>query len=158
MDRLLAWWENHEPREQMILAVVGVVLAIFLFFFLAIDPVMSWHEKEKIRLERSLADVAEVKQLAARVQAKKKSSNNQRSKQSLAVLIDSSLRENELVMRGFQPGSKQDARLRLENAAYSSLAQWLYDLEYKHGVSIEDLSLTPAKLSGRLMVSVRVSQ
>jgi general secretion pathway protein M len=73
------------------------------------------------------------------------------------VLINNSLNENELIMLGFQPGSKNDARLRLENVAYSSLTQWLYDLEYRHGINIEDLSLTPSKFSGRLMVSVRVS-
>ena len=49
-------------------------------------------------------------------------------------------------------------RLRLENAAYPALVQWLYDLEYRHGVSILDLSLTPATASGRLMVSLRVSK
>ncbi|MGH1486803.1 MAG: type II secretion system protein GspM [Cellvibrionaceae bacterium] len=158
MDKLITWWEGYEPREQMIIAIVGTLFAVFLFFMLLIDPVMSWHDSERKKLAQSESLVLEVKELAARIKAKKQSGGNKRSNKSLSVLIDSSLRENELVMRGFQPGANKDARLRLENAAYPSLAQWLYDLEYRHNVTVIDLSLTPAKASGRLMVNVRVSQ
>jgi len=158
MDKIISWWEEHDPREQMMIAVGGFVAAVILFFLFAISPVMDWHAQEKKRLQQTKADVSEVQTLAARVQAKKTAGNNKKGSQTLAVLIDNSIRENDLVMRGFQPGSKKDARLRLENAPYPALAQWLYDLEYQHKVKVEDLSLTPSKLAGRLMVSLRVAE
>lgn len=158
MDKVISWWEEHDPREQMIIVVGGFVAAVILFFLFVISPVMDWHAQEKKRLGQAKEDVVEVQALAARVQAKKRAGNNKKGSQSLAVLIDNSIRENELVMRGFQPGSKKDARLRLENAPYPALTQWLYDLEYQHKVKIEDLSLTPSKLAGRLMVSLRVAE
>jgi general secretion pathway protein M len=158
MDRVISWWESLESREQIIVAIGGIFLTIALFFFLVISPVMSWHNSVERKLTQSIETAAEVKKLAAQVKARKQSNTGNKPNQGLSVLIDSSLRENKLVMRGFQPGANNDARLRLENAAYSSLAQWLYDLEYRHGISILDLSLTPASTSGRLMVSVRVSQ
>lgn len=158
MDKLIAWWDDHTPKEQMILGAVGVAVILFLLFTLVISPVLDWHSSEKRKLEQTKELVTEVRQLVASVKANKKAGGNQKANKSLSVLIDSSLRENELVMRGFQPGANRDARLRLDNAAYPSLAQWLYDLEYRHNVSILDLSLTPAKVSGRLMVNIRVSQ
>jgi general secretion pathway protein M len=158
MDRVISWWQTLESREQIMVAIGGIFLAIALFFFLIISPMMSWHDRVEKKLDQSMATAAEVKQLAAQVKAKKQAGGSAKPNQGLSVLIDSSLRENKLVMRGFQPGANNDARLRLENAAYSSLAQWLYDLEYRHGVSVLDLSLTPASTSGRLMVSVRVSK
>lgn len=158
MDKLISWWQDHDPREQMIIAVGGSIAAVILFFLFVVSPVMDWHAQEKKRLTQAREDVSEVQALAARVQSKKKTGRGKKSGQTLAVLIDKSIRENELVMRGFQPGSKKDARLRLENAPYPALAQWLYDLEYQHKVTIEDLSLTPSKLSGRLMVSLRVTE
>lgn len=158
MDKLISWWEQHDPREQMIIAIGGAVAAVILFILFIVIPVMDWHGQEKKRLELAKEDLLEVQSLVARVQANKKSGSQNRGKQSLAVLIDKSIRKNELVMKDFRPGSRKDARLRLENAAYPGLAQWLYDLEYQHKVTIEDLALTPSKLAGRLMVSVRVSQ
>lgn len=157
MDKLIQWWEDHSSREQMILGGCGIALVIFLFYFLAMEPVINWRTAEQDRLTRAQAESVEVSQLVARVKLVQKTSGAVKGDSNLAVLINNSLNENELVMLGFQPGSKNDARLRLENVAYSSLTQWLYDLEYRHGINIEDLSLTPSKFPGRLMVSVRVS-
>ena len=157
MEKLMSWWESYEPREQIVLAVVGGAFALFLFFMILISPVMDWHSSEEKGLAREQQLLTDVKQLAAQIKAKGQSNNQQQNK-SLSVLIDTSLRENELVMRGFQPGANRDARLRLENAAYPALMQWLHDLEYRHNIKILDLSLTPAQASGRLMVNIRVGQ
>ena len=159
MDKLMEWWYGHEPREQMILGGAGVALVLFLFYFFAISPVQEWHQREQQRLQQTRDDVVEVQELVAKIKARRQSGAGQsQGNQNLAVVIDNSLRENELVMRGFTPGANNDARLRLENAAYTALMQWLHDLEYRHGVHIEDLSLTPASAPGYLMVSLRVSQ
>ncbi len=157
MDKLTQWWDAHDTREQIILGGSGAALILFLFYMFAVQPVIDWRTTEKDRLSRALAERAEVKQLVARIKSAKQAGGVVKTGESLAQLINNSLTKNQLVMRGFQPGSKNDARLRLENVAYSSLTQWLYDLEYQQGINIEDLSLTPSKFPGRLMVSVRVS-
>jgi general secretion pathway protein M len=157
MDKLTQWWQDYSSREQIILGSLGIVLVVFLFYVLAIAPVMTWRSMEQNRLARVQAERIEVNQLVARIKSEKTIAGGLKDNDNLAVLINNSLNENNLIMRGFQPGSKNDARLRLEDVAYSSLTQWLYDLEYRHGVNIEDLSLTPSKFPGRLMVSVRVS-
>jgi general secretion pathway protein M len=157
MDKSIQWWERHSSREQMILGGCGIALGIFLFYFLAVEPVMNWRATEQNKLTRAQAESVEVSQLVARIRLANKASGAVKGDSNLAVLINSSLNENKLIMLGFQPGSKNDARLRLEDVAYSSLTQWLYDLESRHGVNIEDLSLTPSRFPGRLMVSVRVS-
>jgi general secretion pathway protein M len=157
MDKLSQWWQEHSPREQIILAGSGIALTFFLVYFFTIEPVMAWHLSEKNQLARAQAESTEVMQLVARIKAEKKSGKVLEEKSNLSVLINTSLNQNDLVMQGFQPGSKNDARLRLENTSYSSLMQWLYDLEYRHDINIEDLSLTPSSLPGHLMVSIRVS-
>ena len=158
MDKLIIWWEGLDTREQLVVAMGGLIMALGAFVFLALLPLLNWQDQEQLRLQQTIDEANEVRQLAARIQLKKQTQGNTKPNEGLSVLVDNSLRENELIMRGFQPGRNNDARLRLENAAYPSLAQWLFDLEYRHGVTILDLSLTPAKTSGRLMVSVRLSK
>ena len=158
VDKFLAWWYEHDPREQMIIAVGGAIAVILLFVVFIVMPIMDWHAREAKRLEQTKADVVEVKILAARVIASRNNTSNTTRQQSLADLINKSLSKNDLVMRGFQPGNKQDARLRLENAAFPALMQWLYELEYQHKVKIEELTLTPAAISGQLMVNIRVAE
>lgn len=158
MDKWLDKWHSFQPREQMMLIFLGVATAIFLIVMVVIVPLQDWRASEQQRLTNSANELSRVRELVAQIKAKENTPTRTTRKESLAVLIDNSLRENDLVMRGFQPGSNQDARLRLENAAYPDLAQWLYDLEYEHGVNIKELSLTPARVSGRLMVNLRVSR
>lgn len=157
MDKLMEYWYQKNSQEQTILAAVAGLAVLFLIYLLIVAPLLGWRNSAEQRYERNRQELAEVQQLAAQVKAKEAQPGNSK-KSNLSVLIDKSLRENDLEMRGFQPGSNQDARLRLENAAYPSLMQWLYDLEYRHGIHVDELSLTPAQVSGRLMVSVRVSQ
>jgi general secretion pathway protein M len=157
MDKLNQWWQEHSPREQIILAGSGIALMLFLIYFLTIEPLIAWRLSEQNQLAGAQLESTEVMQLVTRIKAEKKSGLVLEEKSNLSVLINTSLNENDLIMRGFQPGSKNDARLRLENIFYSSLVQWLYDLEYRHDINIEDLSLTPSSLPGHLMVSIRVS-
>lgn len=157
MEKLISWWQGYEPREQVVLGAVGGAFVLFLLFLLVFAPLIDWHAKEKKNLVREQELLVDVKRLVAQIKAKGKDNQSQ-GQQSLSVLIDNSLRENQLVMRGFQPGANRDARLRLDNAAYPALMQWLHDLEYRHKLSILDLSLTPARAPGHLMVNVRVGQ
>lgn len=158
MDRWLEKWHSYQPREQVMLVILGVAVVIFLLVILVVVPLQDWRATEQQRLTNSQNELMRVRELVAQIKANNVRSKPRGNEQSLAVLIDNSLSKNQLVMRGFQPGGNQDARLRLENAAYPDLAQWLYDLEYIHRVNIQDLSLTPARVSGRLMVNLRISR
>ncbi|MFT6101904.1 MAG: general secretion pathway protein M, partial [Candidatus Endobugula sp.] len=93
--------------------------------------------------------------LVNRYQQQQQSSDDKEIK-GLAGVIDKSLQANGLTMRGFQPGQKNDARLRLSNVAYTDLAQWLYDVEYQYNMIIEELSISQAKTPGLLMANIRV--
>ncbi|MBX2808989.1 MAG: type II secretion system protein M [Cellvibrionaceae bacterium] len=158
MDRLKLYWQQCQLREQIFVATAAVVLTCFLVFLLIINPLLNWRGDEQRRFQQSQRDLLEVNNLVAQLKAKDAAAPPNTSQPRLSVVIDRSLQENSLVMRGFQPGGNQDARLRLENAAYPDLAQWLYDLEYRHSIYVQELSLTPAKASGRLMVTLRVSR
>lgn len=158
MQQWLDKWHNFQPREQMMLMLLAVAMVIFIIVMLVIVPLQNWRANEEQRAINSANELTRVRELVAQIKAKEAAPTRNSNQESLAVVIDNSLRKNDLIMRGFQPGSNQDARLRLENAAYPDLAQWLYDLEYEHGINIQELSLTPARVSGRLMVNLRVSR
>ena len=160
METLKERWYGLTVREQKTLITLGFATVIFAVYMFLVLPLFNMKIEQQRRLQSSLDELAQVRQLVAQVEAQEEngSSSPNRGSQNLSVLIDSSLRENGLQMRGFQPGSAGDARLRLENAAYPDLMQWLYDIEYKHQVVVQELSLAPATVSGRLMVNMRVSK
>ena len=156
-SNLLDNWQQRPVKEQLIIAVVGVMLICTLLYLLVFDPIVNWRAQEVKRLAANERLSTQVNSLVERYQARQSSGGASRS-EGLAVLVDKSLREHNLSMQGFQPGKKNDARLRLSNVAYQPLTQWLYDLEYRYGVSVEELTISQAKSPGLLMASVRLKQ
>ena len=150
------WQERPEP-ERRVLTIVGVLMMVCAVYFLIIDPVVAYKEKQQRLLVSESNKYARVVPLVERIQALSSGPSSQLSR-GLAALIDSSLQENGLTMRGFQPGKNNDARLRLSDVPYESLVQWLYDLEYKHNIVIEEMSVSPSKETNLLLVNIRVKK
>ncbi|MFT6791104.1 MAG: general secretion pathway protein M [Cellvibrionaceae bacterium] len=156
MDKLTSWWLDLEAREQWVVGVGSVIILLGVLLFFVVLPLLSWQQQTREYLQKTKDETSEVRQLVARLKDTGSTVADPDENTNLTTLIDRTLRENGLEMISFRPGNKDDARLRLEDAAYSALVQWLYELEYRHNVTVMDLSLTPSKISGRLMVSLRV--
>jgi general secretion pathway protein M len=149
-------WTERPLSEKIILLVVGVFTIVCLFYLLVVDSLVSWREHEAKKLVANQKIYAQVSRLVTRFEQQNNTENNVSS--GLATIIDESLQANGLAMRGFQPGKNNDARLRLSDVSYDALMQWLYDIEYKHHMTIEEISIAQTKTAGVLTANVRVRQ
>ena len=149
-------WTERPLSEKRILLVVGVFTIVCLFYLLVVDSLVSWREHEAKKLVANQKIYAQVSRLVSRFEQQNNTENNVSS--GLATIIDESLQANALAMRGFQPGKNNDARLRLSDVSYDALMQWLYDIEYKHHMTIEEISIAQTKTAGVLTANVRVRQ
>ena len=158
-EKFLDNWLQRSQQEQIILAVVACLVICGLLFLFVFEPISSAKAKQQQRLENNNRILTEVNSLASQIKSRETShASSSGTKGSLAVIVDKSLQDNGLNMQGFQPGKNNDARLRLSNIAYKPLAKWLHDLEYRHRVTVQDLSVSQSKTPGLLMVSVRLKQ
>jgi len=148
-------WHERPLGEKRILLLLGTSIVCVLFYLLVFDPIVTWREQEHKKLSAKNRIHLQVERLVNRYQQQQKSSDDKETK-GLAGVIDKSLQANGLTMQGFQPGQKNDARLRLSNVAYTDLAQWLYDVEYQYNMIIEEFSISQAKTPGLLMANIRV--
>jgi len=156
MEQLMEYWQQRDRREQVILAIGGVFVALVLVWMLLFKPVMQWRSQQQSIVDGQARTLAQVQTLAAEMKLQQQNSNNTKGDGSLAQIVDSSLRDNSLRMKGFQPGRNGEARLRLENATYEPLMQWLYDLEYRHGVHVLEMSLARTQIVGVVTVNLRL--
>jgi type II secretory pathway component PulM len=147
-------WHERPLGEKRILMVLAVSMVCVLFYLMVFDPMVTWREQEQKKLSVKNRTHTQVVRLVNRFQQQQSSSDEEI--EGLASVIDKSLQANGLAMRGFQPGQKNDARLRLSNVAYTDLVQWLYDVEYQYKLIVEELSISQAKNPGLLMANIRV--
>ena len=58
LERIRGMWDDLAPREQILVGIVGVMLAISLVFFAGVQPVMAARESAQARVEAAEKELA----------------------------------------------------------------------------------------------------
>lgn len=158
MNKLFEALARYNRREQIILLVGALAIVVYLLWMAVVSPLQTKREQQQVRNASVSASLERVKMYTAKIEQAKQLSmaQNKGGNTNISQLIDTTLQANGLRMSGFQPGTRGEARVRLENVNYSQFMQWLYDIEYQHSVSILDLSMAASSKPGKVTVNVRL--
>ena len=63
--RIIDWWDGREPRERVLLSVLGAIVAIFIVIFGMILPLQSARANADASLNRAQADLVAVSRLSS---------------------------------------------------------------------------------------------
>lgn len=149
-------WQQFNLREQAILLLGAAIVGVFLLWFALLKPVQTAVERQQLLNQAGHSSLQRVRQLAAQLQQLQSNTIGESRDGDLVQLVDSSLRQNNLRMSGFQPGSDGSVSLRFDNVRYEGLLQWLYEMEINQGVVVEELSLRQGNAAGEVAATVRM--
>lgn len=149
-------WQRLARREQWALAGAGLALLLYAGGFGVLAPLKSAVASQQRQVASLSADLLEVRQLAGALNAARGQRRNQTGAAQLPQLLDQSLRSNGLRMGGYQPAADGEVSLRLDSVDFDALLQWLYELEFQHGVEVRELSLSARGEPGQVAVQLRV--
>lgn len=158
MNQVWAFLNKYNRREQLLILGLAGFLVLFILWAAIISPL---HKKRDTLLRQNTAtteSLGRVQMMAAQIQQLQNQGAQAQSGENISGIIDTSLRNNGLKMDGFQPGPAGDVRVRLEMARYDALMQWLYELEYRHGISILEISLAETRDIGVVTVNLRLQK
>ncbi len=156
-----AWFESLAPRERLMVAGGAVLVALMLVWGLVLAPLGSATAAARDRVENKqglltyiraaegqLADVADVPE------------GPDLSGQSLVVIVDRSLRQAGLgqSLSRNQPMGEDGIRIRLENAQFDAVAEWLAEIHARSGMAIESASFDRGEAPGRVNASLVLRQ
>lgn len=160
MNQIKAYWDSRSQRDQIVLLFFGVFIGIFVLWWLVLQPMAKSVDQQRISTRNSSESLVRVRAMAMELQQLQKSGGNQNNQSSgpLSGVVDRSLQARGLRMSNFQPlKNGNEARLRLEEAEYNQVIQWLNDLESQHQIRAQELTITPSRNVGRVTVSVRLA-
>ncbi|WP_049723156.1 type II secretion system protein GspM [Gilvimarinus polysaccharolyticus] len=159
MNKLFEALARYNRREQTILLVGALAIVLYVLWMAVLSPLQAKREQQIMTNASTSASLARVKVLAGKVQQGKRDSTAQSNNNTgnISQLIDTTLQANGLRMSGFQPGTRGEVRVRLDDVNYSAFMQWLYDIEYQHSISILDLSMAASSKPGKVTANVRLS-
>lgn len=158
MNQLFLLLNRYNRREQVALLSLALAVAVFLVWALVLAPIQNKRNQLAVANTAATQTLGKVQIMTAQIQQLRAMGTQGNSGDNISGLVDSSLRENGLAMTGFQPGVGGEVRVRLDRANYSTLMQWLYEIEEKHHINVRDLSIAATNDPGIVTVNVRLQK
>jgi general secretion pathway protein M len=154
MNKIRAWYAGLKQREQRVVAIGGVAVAVLILVLGILMPLQSAVSSAVKRSETKREDLAWMQVNAPEIRA----AGNQLpgdTGEAPVVLVDRVGREAGLgaALRGTQPNGA-GVRVQLEAAPFDILVTWLATLDERYGLAIESITVDRAALPGVVNASI----
>jgi general secretion pathway protein M len=158
MNKLRAWYAGLQQREQRMVAVGGVVVAVLILVLGILLPLESAVSNSVKGNATRREDLKWMQANASEIRA----AGNQPSAdtgEAPVVLVDRVGREAGLgsALRGTQPNGT-GVRVQLEAASFDTLVTWLATLDERYGLAIESITVDRAAQPGTVNASITFTQ
>lgn len=142
MQTIQRFWMERSQREQMMLAVMGVLAGLVLLQILVISPLLDTHQRARedyaasMRMYRSMeADI----QRYAEIRTGETSFSN--ASQPLRTVAGSVALGHGISIARMIPSDDGRLTVNIARAESQALMSWLIDLETRYGVEIISTSM-----------------
>jgi general secretion pathway protein M len=158
LEKLQVWYAGLQQREQRVVAIGGVVVAVLILVLGVLLPLQSALSSAVKRNQTEREDLAWMQVNAPEIRA----AGNQLpadTGEAPVVLVDRVGREAGLAsaLRGTQPNGS-GVRVQLEAAPFDTLINWLATLDERYGFAIESITVDRAARPGVVNASITFTQ
>jgi general secretion pathway protein M len=157
MSALAVWYARQSPRDQRILVIGGVVVAVILVVWLALLPQQAVQRaRAEVTTQRELLQY--MRQVGPSLAAAGPGSNVQSIGESFVVFIDRTAREHGLAeaLTGSPPAGNGAYRVTLEGADFNLLLTWLHQMSTRYGVQVETATFNATSAPGKVNASAQL--
>jgi general secretion pathway protein M len=158
LEKLRAWYAGLQQREQRMVAIGGVLVAVLVLVLGILLPLQSAVSSAVTRNQTQREDLAWMQVNAPEIRA----AGNQLpadTGEAPVVLVDRVGREAGLAsaLRGTQPNGN-GVRVQLEAAPFDTLINWLATLDERYGFALESITVDRAARPGVVNASITFTQ
>jgi general secretion pathway protein M len=152
MNKLVAWYAGLQEREQRVLVIGGVTVAVLILVFGLLMPLQGTVSGLNRRNAIKREDLAWMQVNQAEIGSTVVPEDRG---EAPMVLVDRTAGEAGLTdaLRGTAP-SGNGVRVQLEAAAFDAMVRWLAELDEKHGLAIESMTLDRTARPGLVNASI----
>lgn len=153
-----SWFLQLNQREQVSLLAMGVAVGLYLLYMLIWSPLDGARDRLAQQNEGVATSLQRVDAMVSEITRLRESGARPGARRNLTSLINQSTSALALPVSRLQPNSRGEIQVRLENAAFDDLLTWLYQMEYREGLLVREVSVTQAGSVGRVNATVRIAQ
>ena len=146
MSRPVQWWQTRNPREQAMVAVMAVSVAVFIGWFVLYLPARGTRDDAVERREQAARSLAEIEAGVAILNAGRGAAGP--TGDAFNTVLVSSARAAGIAIARQQPGADRGIELGTDAVNPVELFRWLDALHRRHGITPRQVRLF--KADGRL--------
>ena len=152
------WFAQLNQREQMSLLALGLAVALYLLYIFVWSPLDARRDQLALQNTAIAESQGRVDAMVSQVLQLRQGGAQAGAKRNLTALINDSTSRLQLPVMRLQPNSRGEIQVRIENASFDVLLQWLHEMEYGEGLLVREVSITQANSAGRVNITVRVAE
>ena len=152
------WFAALDQREQLSLLVLAFAVALYLLYMLVWSPLDTRRDALAVQNAAIAESLSRVDAMVSQLMALRESGAQAGARRNLTSVINQSTRRLELPVSRLQPNSRGEIQVRLENAAFDDVLGWLYEMEFREGLLVREVSITQSGATGRVNATVRIAQ
>jgi len=153
------WFNQLRHREQIIIGLGAVSLAIYLLYILLWQPLHDNALELERQNENLMSSLDRVDAMALEIEGLRHSGRQTTVKKgSLQQILNSAAKRHGLTASRIQPNAKGEIQMRFEGIPAQALIAWLHELEQQRGILIQDASINTTATANRLNAVVRLAQ
>jgi general secretion pathway protein M len=158
LEKLQVWYAGLQQREQRVVAIGGVLVAVLILVLGILLPLQSAVSSAVKRNQTEREDLAWMQVNAPEIRAAGDQLPSDTG-EAPVVLVDRVGREAGLAsaLRGTQPNGN-GVRVQLEAAPFDTLVNWLATLDARYGFAIESITVDRAARPGVVNASITFAQ
>jgi general secretion pathway protein M len=159
MNKLKTWYAGLQQRDQRVVALGGIALAIIILIGGILLPMQSAVSRAVKGSVTRRDDLAWMRANAQEIRARGGDIPADTG-EAPVVLVDRVGREAGLAgaLRGTQPNATGGVRVQLEGAPFDTLIVWLDTLDRRYGLATESISVDRTPSPGLVNASISFSQ
>jgi type II secretory pathway component PulM len=153
-----SWFLQLNQREQLSLLALALAIGLYLLYMLIWSPLDGARDRLAQQNESVATSLQRVDAMVSEITRLRESGARPGARRNLTSLINQSTSALALPVSRLQPNSRGEIQVRLESAAFDDLLTWLYQMEYREGLLVREVSVTQAGSVGRVNATVRIAQ
>jgi general secretion pathway protein M len=142
----------------MSLLVLGVALALYLLYMFVWSPLDTRRAELALQNTAIAESQVRVDAMVSQLLELREGGVQTGAKRNLTSMINESTSRLQLPVMRLQPNSRGEIQVRVENASFDVVLQWLHEMEYAEGLLVREVSVTQANSAGRVNITVRVAE
>ena len=146
-----AWWQQLNSREQRLVAIMGLVCIIFVFYSAIWQPLNTSLVEAKGKFVRQQQLLTWVEENTALYQQAKRSGGKSKLSGSISSVANRSAKTYKLTITRMQPQG-DDLQVWIDSTPFTQLLFWLEHLANNEGLQVKSIDLTKGDSKGEVKV------